>query len=148
MAYDLNDKIYHQQDSVTHGIHLIYDLTLSPMVPSYGLPNLGNLINKEHENDLLALFVTNRTMLIQLFDAAVKMYSRRVEKLDYHFVRTIDEALDLIDAWELENRPNRQDSQDQTRPLQWLDVDAEETATQPLSWDEDWLEDDEQDANA
>lgn len=129
-VYDTLDALYQMQETVNHGVHIIYDLSLAPSVPSYSMPNLGRLINEEHPNDRLVLFVTTQTMLSKLFDVAVKMYNRRTHKLDYHFVRTIDDALDRIDTWELSERHKEvgpHPDADATQPLRPIDDD-----TQPL----------------
>ena len=92
-------EVIRLQDSVSHGTHVIYDLTDSPLIPSFSMPNLRRLLDSEHPNDLLTIIVTYNRLINILVETVNQIYKVR-DNLNITFAASVTEAMNQIAEYE------------------------------------------------
>lgn len=98
-AMEVLDAVYQLQETVNHGVYVIYDLRESGLIPHGSIANIKQLLTvKEHTNDRLVFFVSNNRLFQMMLDAAQKVYKARKVPLVYYFIKDINEAFPLINT--------------------------------------------------
>jgi len=85
--------------SVTHNVYSIYDLTLSPALPNgLVIPRLKHVASDRLDNQRLTIYVGMGFLQQQMMDLTRNAFHLDALFANFRFVRTLDEALRVIDA--------------------------------------------------
>lgn len=106
-AHAVVAEVVRLQDLVTHGTHIIYDLSESILIPSFSMPNLRRLLNSAHPNDLLTFIVSPNRLMNILIHTVNQIYKVR-EHLSIDFVSSLDQALEAIAQYEQDHGGHQQ----------------------------------------
>jgi hypothetical protein len=91
-------------ESVAHPVHAIFHFHNVPAVPrKFGLTHIAKLMKTRAPNEELAVFVGTHALLQMLINALSNVYGMGEITAKYHFVATLDEALDIIARYDSEN---------------------------------------------
>jgi hypothetical protein len=83
-------------DTVDHTVHTIVDVRNSPLIPGGTITQLKNLVNKQHPQAGISVFVTTNTFARSVFMMFSKLTGKAGER--FRLVATPEEALTLIAA--------------------------------------------------
>mgnify|MGYP006952612566 CR=1 FL=1 len=85
--------------SVKHSVYTIYDLSATPVIPKgLALPNLKRVTSERQPNQRLTIYVGMGFLQERLMEMTNTAFNLQELFKNFHFARTMDEALAIIEA--------------------------------------------------